>query len=84
MHKLEQTLRALKALETNRYCELTTMQICNNIAWLWKWRKITEAQMQSLSDRLCAYYDYQKALSMGDNETAVAYEIAMAEKWLVN
>jgi len=40
--------------------------------------------MQSLSDRLCAYYDYQKALSMGDNETAVAYEIAMAEKWLVN
>ena len=29
--------------------------ICNRIDWAWKWRKITEQQMEELADRVCIY-----------------------------
>ena len=34
------------------YHTKTTEWICNRIDWAWKWRKITEAQMNELADRI--------------------------------
>ena len=44
---------ALKYYEKRRsYISLTIDQITNKIDWCWKFRKITEAQMEELANRV--------------------------------
>lgn len=30
----------------------------NRVEWCYKWRKITQEQMEELADRICFIYDY--------------------------
>ena len=37
---------------------------CSSIEWLWKWRKITEEEMESLCDRMIAIMECQRSLRL--------------------
>lgn len=46
--------KAIKSYEDYKpYHQYTVDWICDRIEWCWKWRKITEEQMQELVDRIC-------------------------------
>lgn len=43
----------IKIYEDNKpYHERSIHWICDRISWCWKWRKITEPQMNELCDRI--------------------------------
>lgn len=45
--------KELKSYENhNSYHTKTIDWICNRIDWAWKWRKITEEEMEELTDRV--------------------------------
>ena len=44
---------AIKSYEEYKpYHTRKTEWICNRIEWCWKWRKITQSQMEELCDRI--------------------------------
>lgn len=53
-------LKILDRLERGMYTGSLDIHWCgDSIAWLWKWKKITKEEMESLCDRvitLCSYY----------------------------
>ena len=50
--------KALKSYENFKpYHEKNIDWICNRIDWCWKWRKITEKQMEELAARATAILD---------------------------
>ena len=49
---LQQLCNAIDALECGRYCPYTISQITDKIAWLWKWRKISRAEMEVLTNKV--------------------------------
>ena len=44
----------INRLERGLYTTVNVGWCCDTIAWLWKWRKITESEMESLCDRMIA------------------------------
>ena len=48
---------ALKQHEKHRYYERSLDSIADYIDWAWKWRKITEKEMEECADRVCALYE---------------------------
>ena len=49
---LQQLCNAIDALECGRYCPYTVAQITDKIAWLWKRRKISRAEMEVLTNKV--------------------------------
>ena len=48
-------VKAIERLEQGKYTGgLDIDWCCDSITWLWKWRKITEEEMESLCDRMIA------------------------------
>lgn len=41
-------------------CGLSISWCCDSIDWLWKWRKITKEEMESLCDRMIAIMQVYK------------------------
>lgn len=54
----EEINQALKSYEEHKPYHTKTMEwVANRIDWCWKWRKITEEQMNELADRATAVFD---------------------------
>ena len=45
-------IQTIERLEHGKYTALDEGWCCDSIAWLWKWRKITEEEMESLCSRM--------------------------------
>ena len=50
--------KALRQYENYEPWKTQTIDwICNRIDWCWKWKKITEEQMEELADRVSNYLE---------------------------
>ena len=56
MHRYNLLIDTIERYENFKYVSsgLDTGWCCDSIAWLWKWRKITKEEMESLCDRMIA------------------------------
>jgi hypothetical protein len=50
----------LKRLEEGRYALRPIEWVADRIAWCWKWRKITEEEMNELTERVIRYNERNK------------------------
>lgn len=54
----EQIDKALKSYEEGKsWHEKDIFWICDRVEWAWKWRKITQEQMEELANRSCEVMD---------------------------
>ena len=49
--------QALTRLELGKYPTHSIEWVAERVVWCWKWRKITEGQLEVLCDRLIAYFE---------------------------
>lgn len=49
--------RAITQHEHGKYCERSLDSIADYIDWAWKWRKITQEEMENAADRIVALYE---------------------------
>lgn len=50
----EEINKALQSYENCKsYHTKTTEWICNRIDWCWKWKKISQEEMEELTNRIC-------------------------------
>ena len=47
-------INTIERYENCQYVDLSIRWCCDSIAWLWKWRKITAEEKDSLCDRMIA------------------------------
>ena len=47
-------INTIERYENCQYVDLSISWCCDSIAWLWKWRKITAEEKDSLCDRMIA------------------------------
>ena len=57
MNEYEKINKALSQHENGSYKMYSLDWIANRIDWAWKWRKITEPQMEELADRICKVFE---------------------------
>lgn len=43
----------LKNMYYSKYSEFTIYQLCDKIEWLWKWRKISETELDIMVNMAC-------------------------------
>ena len=59
--KAEQEVKKLShimdRMESNQYVPYNCSYVCDRIWWLWKWRKISMEQMESLAKRITYLMD---------------------------
>lgn len=51
--KKERVQEILDKMEQGKYTGFPISQITDNIAWLWKWRKITREEMERMTEQVC-------------------------------
>lgn len=61
MYRYNLLIRTLDRLEKSMYTEVDIHWCCDTIGWLWKWKKITEEEMNVLCDRVIAILNIEKA-----------------------
>lgn len=61
LHKHKLLLDTLGKLEQGKYTGLDAHWCCKTIDWLWKWRKITEDELNSLCYRVIALMSGKEA-----------------------
>lgn len=54
MYRYELLLDTIEKMEHGKYTMVDAGWCCDTISWLWKWRKITEEEKNSLCDRMIA------------------------------
>lgn len=52
MYRYKLLIDTIERLEQRKHTSLDTLWCANTITWLWKWRKITKREMESLCDRI--------------------------------
>ena len=57
----EEINRSLTPIEKGHYSARTLDWCVNRVDWCWKWRKISQEQMEELANRICACYDAELA-----------------------
>lgn len=72
-HKL--LLDTLDKLEQGKYTGLDAHWCCKTIDWLWKWRKITEDELNSLCYRVIALMSGKEAADDFARELGKAPEV---------
>lgn len=58
--RYELLIETIERLEQGKYTGLDVHWCCDSISWLWKWRKITEEQKDSLCDRMIAIMESER------------------------
>lgn len=61
LHRHKLLLDTLDKLEQGKYTGLDAHWCCTTIDWLWKWRKITEDELNSLCYRVIALMSGKEA-----------------------
>lgn len=61
LHRHNLLLDTLDKLEQGKYAGLDAHWCCTTIDWLWKWRKITEDELNSLCYRVIALMSGKEA-----------------------
>lgn len=50
-------IKAIDKHERGLWADMSLSECSDTIAWLWKWRKISEEEMHSLCDRMIALFE---------------------------
>ena len=58
--RYELLLETLDRLENNKYTALDTSWCSDTVCWLWKWRKISKEEMETLCNRVIVLFECGK------------------------